>query len=711
MSQIYKDNHETLEGLLDQAGSQQGATLLIPDLQRPYVWTPQQVIYLVDSLVRGWPFGSLLLWSVSGEDVAKMPSRQFSMMVDRSAGITKDVLQRQEPAQYRMVLDGQQRVQSLLLAFGGDGWGFKLEDRTWHETVNNKRIRGRYSVRHWSMGELCVDLVSFAEEFAKHQALSALEFEKVLRWVVRDSKNGQSAWKKAPNYEEPLAKAADAPGRFIRLSRLWAALKTSNPSLAQIRTAAGEVLTEHKVADELKMNVQDAVMELIQTLQSVKGTRVTFLEVNRYTGTDMGSPEEYSDAVVSIFTRLNTAGRTLTREEITFAWIKSGWDTAKTNNMGASECFGRLRESLKKDHELDIDLDTLVGGVGMMWAIRFNGGKVLANADLLKGDRVRPLAAGIASEWSRISTSVEHIATCVLERGYEYGRQFQSVNSLTLLWSWWYAGAHWEANHSLKEVERDNFYKLHTQALADHLDRWLILSQWAGRWGGTSSATYLESFCGTLSQAGIQADKLNTAEEASKVFRDAIEKLTSGVVTDASNYIETLEVPSRERVRGYFLPLWIWHRLDAERWAASSIPLRTRKKDGTLDVDHIVSVGLCADYGFPVVPDEVALGDEDIELATTVNVNAIGNCWLLETTFNIAKGKKPAAEFLRQVIELKGDTGAMAKWQTNIGLSDVMMNPQKAEPAVTGTAITDRTRAIKDDLKRFIGGTVCRADI
>lgn len=630
------------------------------------------------------------------------------MVVDRSAGITKDVLQRQEPAKYRMVLDGQQRVQSLLLAFGGDGWGFKLEDRAWHETVNNKRIRGRYSVRHWSMGELCVDLVSFADEFAKHQALSALEFEKVLRWVVRDPKNGQSTWKKAQNYEEPLSKASDTAGRFIRLSRLWLALKTTNPSLAQIRSAAADVLTEHNVAKELKDKVQDAVMELIQTLQSVKGTRVTFLEVNRYTGEDMGSPEEYSDAVVSIFTRLNTAGRTLTREEITFAWIKSGWDPTKTGNMGASECFGRLRESLKKECQLDIDLDTLVGGVGMMWAICFNGGKVLANADLLKGDRVRPLAAGVAAEWSRISTSVENVCVYLLERGYERGRQFQSVNSLALLWSWWYAGTHWEANHSLKEVERENFKTLQTQALADHLDRWIVLSQWAGRWGGTSSATYLESFCGTLSQASIQADTHNTVEEASKVFRDAIEKLIAGLASDSNNYIETLEVPSRERVRGYFLPLWIWHRLDTNRWTASSIPLRTRKKDGTHDVDHIVSVGLCQDYGFPVLPEEVP--DEETEPATTVSVNAIGNCWLLESTFNIAKGKKPAADFLGQVNDLKRDASAMSKWQAEIGLSDDMIKPKKADYAATATAITDRTRAIKDDLKRFISGTLKRVD-
>src|SRR5256885_3556906 len=34
-----------------------------------------------------------------------------------------------QPAPYRMVLDGQQRVQSLLLAFGGDNWG-RSEEHT-----------------------------------------------------------------------------------------------------------------------------------------------------------------------------------------------------------------------------------------------------------------------------------------------------------------------------------------------------------------------------------------------------------------------------------------------------------------------------------------------------------------------------------------------------------------------------------------------------
>src|SRR5690349_17783527 len=39
---IYRNTTAQLYSLLDEASSQSGATLLIPDLQRPYVWSPRQ---------------------------------------------------------------------------------------------------------------------------------------------------------------------------------------------------------------------------------------------------------------------------------------------------------------------------------------------------------------------------------------------------------------------------------------------------------------------------------------------------------------------------------------------------------------------------------------------------------------------------------------------------------------------------------------------
>ena len=38
--------------------------LFIPGIQRPYVWTQDQIIRLFDSLMRKYPIGTLLLWDL-----------------------------------------------------------------------------------------------------------------------------------------------------------------------------------------------------------------------------------------------------------------------------------------------------------------------------------------------------------------------------------------------------------------------------------------------------------------------------------------------------------------------------------------------------------------------------------------------------------------------------------------------------------------------
>jgi uncharacterized protein with ParB-like and HNH nuclease domain len=60
MSIKYDSRREALSEVIKRATV--NATYVVPDLQRPYVWTPRQVTLLIDSLFRGWPFGSLLVW-------------------------------------------------------------------------------------------------------------------------------------------------------------------------------------------------------------------------------------------------------------------------------------------------------------------------------------------------------------------------------------------------------------------------------------------------------------------------------------------------------------------------------------------------------------------------------------------------------------------------------------------------------------------------
>jgi hypothetical protein len=162
MARIYDNKEEELYILLAKAANDQGANVLIPDLQRPYVWSPRQVVLLIDSLLRGWPFGTLLLWRVHHEDLSSIPSRTFWKVVDRTENDAGTSVSTQNPpGEFQMVLDGQQRLQSLLLALAGDDWGFRLYDRDWSDDLSGRSRRGKRSKRYWSHASLCLDLDRF----------------------------------------------------------------------------------------------------------------------------------------------------------------------------------------------------------------------------------------------------------------------------------------------------------------------------------------------------------------------------------------------------------------------------------------------------------------------------------------------------------------------------------------------------------------------
>ena len=71
--------------------------LNVPEFQRKYVWRPSKVADLVDSLWRGYPIGTLLLW-------------------ESSYGSAKTAMGMQSHKLW--IVDGQQRVTSLALLFG-----------------------------------------------------------------------------------------------------------------------------------------------------------------------------------------------------------------------------------------------------------------------------------------------------------------------------------------------------------------------------------------------------------------------------------------------------------------------------------------------------------------------------------------------------------------------------------------------------------------
>jgi hypothetical protein len=95
--------------------------LALPDLQRDFVWNEGQIRTLLDSIMRDYPFGSLLFWNTQFLEVVY---REFTSAFVQGQNFQTAV---KSPGQKkRMVLDGQQRLQSLYLAFAGTYNGRRL---------------------------------------------------------------------------------------------------------------------------------------------------------------------------------------------------------------------------------------------------------------------------------------------------------------------------------------------------------------------------------------------------------------------------------------------------------------------------------------------------------------------------------------------------------------------------------------------------------
>ena len=79
--------------------------LRLPEIQRHYVWRATRVRDLLDSLYRGYPSGSILMW----ETDEPIPTRDFAIAQDSNAFAGR-----------KLLLDGQQRLTSLTAVLNGE---------------------------------------------------------------------------------------------------------------------------------------------------------------------------------------------------------------------------------------------------------------------------------------------------------------------------------------------------------------------------------------------------------------------------------------------------------------------------------------------------------------------------------------------------------------------------------------------------------------
>lgn len=719
----YDSKRESLAEIIKKATL--NATYVIPDLQRPYVWTPRQVTMLIDSLFRGWPFGSLLLWEVKPDcfhENEGIPHRPFWQIVDRTGngqGATTSALG--QPATYQMVLDGQQRVQSLILALGCDQWGFQLYDADWALDLQDRRVKPS---DHWSKASICVDLQKFIMELGlKDGVVRRIEVGKILEWVILDRASGQSTGVRPANYVYPLMVAKDHPGRFIRLSRFWD-LVQKDLSEREYKKLLEPMLREHGVEDAGQLDqILEPLAEFMKVVENVKmNSFVHTLQIESFEVTPQWSRDDYSDAIVNIFTRLNTAGRTLSREEITLAWLKVGWVPTQTDGKAAGQCLEELKSAFG-DRGFSLETDEIVRLISFIWAVEHRDGNLLDSKDLLKGEIVRSMATSLASIWKRLKLGLERGADLIKERDLPENQGSFNAIIVFLTWYWLILDRLGTLSSSLSVVDRDGLEKRTDLRAAQFLDRWVFGSQWANVWGDGAVLNF-QNFAADLSVFYMKLKECS-ADTLVAAIDNSIGQLMERVLAKASEQINNTVVKDRRRVHIYYSLLWVWHRLDDTRWKYSSVPMRTgRRRVGRLEVDHTVAdawwerlvnqeieTKLIDFDGTEEERSLVAPDGFESKLEALAFVNLMGNCSLLDKSFNISKSDKPMWEFLKEVHEFKEAKIQRREWEQALVLSETVTSPERASLADIKDAIQSRDAMIRKDLVDFIAGSKYRVDV
>jgi uncharacterized protein with ParB-like and HNH nuclease domain len=116
----------------------------LPAIQRPYVWHPDQIIRLFDSLMKGFPISSFLFWDIDPSKVDNLAIYKF--IEDFQYGDFHNELASITDRNIVLVLDGQQRLTSLLIGLLGS---YKVKDK----------YRRRGNADAWKRNTLYLDLL------------------------------------------------------------------------------------------------------------------------------------------------------------------------------------------------------------------------------------------------------------------------------------------------------------------------------------------------------------------------------------------------------------------------------------------------------------------------------------------------------------------------------------------------------------------------
>ncbi len=311
------------------------------------MWSEDEITKLLDSVTRGYPIGIALIWETYGD----IQYRSFT--IDHKSGSLHEYQENLERKKLKLVLDGQQRLQSLYMALHGslDGQFLYFDVLSGQESDN--------------VGEEQYHYYFLNSNIAQEWNLNAIE-------AADDSDND------------------DEPEYFIRVSELFAMGARERKSLVRDLSTQLHLSTDGELRLDLNISILDEMFSRRENilLVSIIDQDVPQESKARKSETD----------VLEIFVRINREGTPLSRSDLIFSMLKLNWKES-------AEALPEFVQSINDGNSFNLDNDFVIRS---LFAVSDLGTKF--DIDLLRNrNNVTKLQANFESCCDAIRSTVDFV--------------------------------------------------------------------------------------------------------------------------------------------------------------------------------------------------------------------------------------------------------------------------------------------------------------
>jgi uncharacterized protein with ParB-like and HNH nuclease domain len=320
----------------------------LPDIQRSFVWKPNQIYTLFDSILRKYPISTFLFWELNKDYIQEQDIKLLTIVKSNNED---SVLNRSfTHDKYNLILDGQQRITSFYMVLKGEYYERKKLKELYFDVLS-----GAEPNEEGLLYEFKLYPPDKGQSFAEEEENKTDKNKKLRLWI-----NVKRIYEIPTGYSEDIRSFVD---------------KT-------IKTIGNKEILKKGISEEkLWSRVFDKVSDLYCGLTSLPV--INFYSEKR---------PDY-DAVLDIFVRTNSGGTKLSYSDLLFSKIKRNWDEAR-------EKFKTLIEEIN-GNTFDFDGDLILKVCLVVFAE--NETDVRYKIGNLKEPRIEK----IKTNWEKISKSIK----------------------------------------------------------------------------------------------------------------------------------------------------------------------------------------------------------------------------------------------------------------------------------------------------------------